>query len=232
MMGERASRTNGTRGGAGAVLTRIKTCGMSRPEDIEAVNAARPDACGFVVDFPKSRRSVSLDALRALVGRLDGGILAVGVFVDEDSGVIARLAADGLLDAVQLHGHEDAAYIADLRERLAGLPSRLDAGRPPAIIQALKVRDASDVAAANASRADLVLLDNGQGTGEAFDWSLLAGVARPYVLAGGLTPESIPEAIEALHPFAVDLSSGLETGSIKDPAKIRAAVAATRQASG
>ena len=83
------------------------------------------------------------------------------------------------------------------------------------------------------SRTDRTLIavikDNGYGTGETFDWSLAGGVTRPYLLAGGLTPENIPEAIRCLHPFGLDISSGVETGKKKDPAKIRAAVSAARR---
>lgn len=95
--------------------TRIKLCGMSRPQDVAAVNAARPDFCGFVIDCPRSRRNVSPARATELASALDPGIRTVGVFVDEPPEVVARLA-DSCLAAVQLHGHEDAAYIAHLRD--------------------------------------------------------------------------------------------------------------------
>lgn len=202
---------------AGAGPCRVKCCGMTREDDIAAVNAARPDMCGFVVDFPKSRRSCSPGRVRELAALLDPAVLSVGVFVDADPSLAASLAADGALDAVQLHGHEDAAYV----ERLRGLAG-------VAVIQAFEVRSPEDVERANASPADMVLLDNGQGTGEGFDWSLLAGARRPYILAGGLNPGNVARAARELAPWGVDMSSGLETDGLKDPAKIEAAVAAVR----
>ena len=197
--------------------TRVKLCGMFRPEDIEAVNDIRPDYVGFVVDFPRSYRSVPAEELPALALRVAQGITRVGVFVDEPVEVVARLFAQGAIDVAQLHGHEDEAYIARLRAACA-VP----------IVQAFRIREPSDVARAEASTANLVLLDNGQGTGETFDWSLVQQVRRPFVLAGGLSASNVATAIEATHPWAVDMSSGIETGGLKDPAKMRAAVLAVR----
>ena len=97
------------------------------------------------------------------------------------------------------------------------------------IWKAFKVRSQVDLDAANTSSADMVLLDNGYGTGESFDWSLAGGVSRPFLLAGGLTPETIPDAIQQLHPYGLDISSGVETDKKKDPNKILAAVAAARK---
>lgn len=199
------------------MTTLIKTCGMFRREDIAAVNEACPDFVGFVVNFPASHRSVSPEKLKALRNELRSGIKAVGVFVDEDPRLIVGLVREGVIDVVQLHGHEDEAYLADLRER-CDVP----------LFQAFKVRTPQDVERARVSSADVVVLDNGFGTGERFDWDMAQTIDRSYLLAGGLTPENIPEAIALLHPWAVDLSSGLESGGVKDPAKIAAAVAAAR----
>ena len=96
-------------------------------------------------------------------------------------------------------------------------------------MEGVQIRGPANLDAANASTADLVLLDNGYGTGQAFDWSLTGGVKRPFLLAGGLTPEIIPSAIAQLHPYGLDLSSGVETDRKKDPEKILAAVAAARK---
>ena len=101
---------------------------------------------------------------------------------------------------------------------------------PKPILQAFRVDTAADVAAAEASGADLVLLDAGEGgTGETFDWSLLAGIRRPYFLAGGLHPGNVGQAVRRLHPFGVDVSSGIETDGKKDPAKMEAFVRAVRE---
>lgn len=201
--------------------TRIKCCGMFRDQDIVAVNEARPDFCGFIVDFPKSHRSVPPERAAGLAARLAPGILPVGVFVDEEPSVIDHLVREHVIDAVQLHGHEDDAYLGHLRHVLPE-------GTP--IVQAFRVRSGEDVARAERSSAGLVLLDNGQGTGERFDWSLVQHVSRRFVLAGGLTPQNVAEAIREVRPWAVDLSSGLETNGLKDPDKIKAAVAAVREA--
>lgn len=201
--------------------TRVKLCGMFRQEDVDAVNAARPDYVGFVVDFPRSHRSVAADDLPALSMRVASGIRRVGVFVDEPVDKVARLFGEGAIDVAQLHGSEDESYIEALRQA-CDVP----------IIQAFRVRSTADVARAESSSADLVLLDNGQGTGETFDWSLVRGVRRPFVLAGGLTPENLGDAIAATHPWGVDLSSGIETDGLKDPSKMRAAVDAVRAAGG
>lgn len=200
-------------------MTKIKICGLTRPCDIAFVNAARPDFCGFVVEFPKSRRSLTADQVRALRQHLAPGIVPVGVFVDASPEAAAALLRDGTLAAAQLHGHEDSAYIAALR-RLA----------PQAEIwQAVQMRSPADAERAMRSPADRVLLDSGQGSGRTFDWALIARVNRPFLLAGGLTPENLKMAIRTLHPWGVDLSSGVETDGVKDPEKIQAAVAAARE---
>ena len=195
----------------------IKLCGMFRDEDIDAINEVRPDFVGFVVDFPKSHRSVSAKRAAELAGRVAGGIARVGVFVNEPVEVVARLCRMGAVDVVQLHGSEDAKYLARLR-------AQVDA----TVVQAFRIRTKDDVAVAQASEADYVLLDSGQGTGQTFDWSLPQGIQRPFVLAGGLGPSNVADAIRAAHPWAVDMSSGIETNGKKDPQKMRAAVAAVR----
>ena len=130
------------------------------------------------------------------------------------------LAADRSIALIQLHGQEDEAYIAALREK-TDLP----------IIQAFKISCPEDAARAEKSSADYILLDNGSGgTGQTFDWSHLSGVTRPYILAGGLGPENLAQAVARLAPYAVDLSSGVETDGLKDREKILRAVAAVRGA--
>ena len=200
-------------------MTRIKICGLFRECDIEAVNKHRPDWCGFIVNFPKSHRSLAPDAVRALRSRLDPGITPVGVFVDQPAESVAAMLNDGTISVAQLHGREDAGYIARLRTLSPGCE----------IWKAVKVRSQADLSAANASPADLVVLDNGYGTGQTFDWSLAGGVTRPFLLAGGLTPENIPGAIAQLHPYGIDISSGVETEKLKDRNKIEAAIDAARK---
>lgn len=202
-------------------MTKIKLCGLTRPGDIEAANELKPDFIGFVF-APKSRRYVAPDAALALRRRLNPEIRAVGVFVKENPEVIANLYGRGVIDVAQLHGGEDAAYLRALRA-LTDVP----------ILQAFRIDGEADLRRARESAADRVLLDNGAGgTGTAFDWSLLKNMDRPYFLAGGLGPENVGEAVAALHPYGVDVSSGIETNGLKDPAKMRAFVEAVRTATG
>ena len=200
-------------------MRKIKICGLYRPQDVEYVNAAKPDWCGFIINFPKSHRNLTPDQVRQLRAGLSQSVTAVGVFVDRPVEEVAALLNDGTIAVAQLHGHEDDGYIARLRALSNGQE----------IWKAFKIRSAADMEAANASAADMVLLDNGYGTGETFDWSLAGGVQRPFILAGGLTPENIPDAVRRLHPAGLDISSGVETERKKDFDKILAAVAAARR---
>ncbi len=200
-------------------MTKIKICGLFRDEDIGFVNEARPDFAGFVINFPKSHRSVTPRHAHELRQRLSRTITPVGVFVDSPVDTAADLYFSGVIKIAQLHGGEDEDYISALRRAAPGLT----------VWKAFKIRREADLVAADNSSADLVLLDNGQGTGESFDWSLIKSARRDYVLAGGLTVETIPGAIAALHPWALDISSGVETDKIKDRDKIIAAVRAARK---
>ena len=198
-------------------MTRIKLCGMTRPEDIEAANALMPEYTGFVF-AKKSRRYVDPDGAAALRAMLAPGIRAVGVFVREPPEKVAELLDKGIIDIAQLHGGEDDGYIARLRALT---------DRP--IIQAFRIDGPADVARALHSPADAILLDSGAGgTGTAFDWSLLMDIRRPWFLAGGLDPENVQSAVARLRPWAVDVSSGIETDGAKDPAKMAAFVRRVR----
>lgn len=198
-------------------MTRIKLCGLSRICDIEAANALMPDYIGFVF-APKSRRYVSPETAAGLRRLLHPEIQSVGVFVNEPPEHVAALLAAGTIDVAQLHGSEDEAYIHRLRTLT---------DRP--LIQAFRIDSAADIQRAKASSADLILLDSGSGgTGTAFDWRLLQGIGRPYFLAGGLDPDNVGEAVRRLHPWGVDVSSGIETDNQKDKAKMAAFVAAVR----
>ena len=168
---------------------------------------------------PKSRRYVSRELAAELKAQLSSGIQAVGVFVNEAPETVAGLLNAGIIEIAQLHGQEDAAYIT----RLRGLTAR-------PLWQAFCVTDAESLAKAEKSPADLVLLDSGAGgTGRAFDWALLENFKRDYLLAGGLGPENAADAVERLHPYGVDVSSGIETAGKKDPEKMAAFVAAVRK---
>ena len=198
-------------------MTKIKLCGLSRPEDIAAANEVNPDYIGFVF-APKSKRYVSPQQAALLRARLDPAIKAVGVFVNEPPEAVALLLNENIIDIAQLHGQEDAAYLARLRSLTA---------KP--LWQAFRAETAAGLAAAARSPADMVLLDSGAGgTGTVFNWKLLQGFPRLYILAGGLDADNAADAVTRLHPYAVDVSSGIETAGKKDPAKMAAFAAAVR----
>ncbi|MBQ2616857.1 MAG: phosphoribosylanthranilate isomerase [Synergistaceae bacterium] len=196
---------------------RVKFCGLSRFPDIEAVNELMPDYAGFVF-WDKSKRYVTPENAEALRRGLSPRIKAVGVFVDENPEIIAEICGHGIIGIIQLHGHENEEYISRLRT-LTNKP----------VIKAFKVREAEDVMRAENCTADFVMLDSGMGTGKVFDWSLLAGITRPYFLAGGLDAGNVREAVSRLRPYAVDVSSGIETGGVKDRMKMSEFIAALRE---
>ena len=191
---------------------KIKICGLTKERDIDCVNRLLPDFCGFVF-APGSRRFVDQEAARRLKKRLDPAIKAVGVFVNAKPEEAAEMCREGIIDLIQLHGREDEAYIRRLRE-ITDCP----------LIHAFSVRGKEDLLRAEKSSADFVLLDNGPGgTGQPFDWRLLKGFGRPYLLAGGISPDTV-EAALALEPWGLDMSSGVETDGVKDPLKIETCI--------
>ena len=198
-------------------MTKIKLCGLSRPCDIEMVNALNPEYIGFVFT-PKSKRYVSPEKASELKKLLSPGIKAVGVFVNAPQNEILELVHSVIIDIIQLHGTEDAAYIRQLRELTNAL-----------IIQAFRMKTEADIFLAKQSSADYILLDSGAGTGMTFNWQLIQDVKRPYFLAGGLNPDNVRNAIQKLTPFAVDVSSGIETEGFKDKEKMTAFVTAVRK---
>lgn len=198
-------------------MTKIKLCGLSRPCDIEMVNALNPEYIGFVFT-PKSKRYVSPEKASELKKLLSPSIKAVGVFVNAPQNEILELVHSEIIDIIQLHGTEDAAYIRQLRE-LTDAP----------IIQAFRMKTEADIFLAKQSSADYILLDSGAGTGMTFNWQLIQDVKRPYFLAGGLNPDNVRNAIQKLTPFAVDVSSGIETEGFKDKEKMTAFVTAVRK---
>lgn len=198
---------------------KIKICGLRRREDILAVNEAKPDYCGFIIEFPSSFRSVTADEVRELVKELDPEIRPVGVFVNAPMELVRTLLDDGTLALVQLHGQEDESYIRELKTYTDKL-----------IIKAFSIKTAEDIEKALQSPADYILLDQGGGgTGKTFDWSLIPEIQRPFFLAGGIGASNLGQAIREIHPYAVDLSSSVETEKRKDPMKIRQVVDIVRE---
>lgn len=180
----------------------VKFCGLSQLSDVDAMNELAPEYVGFVF-WSKSKRAVDAKQARQLRKALDDGIRTVGVFVDEDAQTVASLYEDGIISVAQLHGTEDEDDIAELRSL---------ADDSLEIWKAFEVVNAEDIAKANASGADLVLLDGGKGEGNVFPWRLLENMRRPFALAGGLNPHNVAKALAQCSPAVVDVSSGIEEG--------------------
>lgn len=229
-------------------MTKIKMCGLRNLEDIEAVNEWKPDYAGFVF-APESRRYVTAEQAAELKDHLDPRIQAVGVFVDEAPERVAALLNEGVIELAQLHGSEDEEYLVRLRE-LTDKPviqafrilSRED------VVRAMKSSADEillDSGAGTGSTFNWEVLRIESGYDRAIDAekdgerpfctkrnrekSLYAEETRPYFLAGGLNPQNVAEAIRWLHPYAVDVSSGIETDGSKDREKIAAFVTAVRK---
>lgn len=198
-------------------MTAIKMCGLSRECDIKVVNEIRPEYIGFVF-FGKSIRYITPEKASELKKVLDKDIKAVGVFVDEDIKTVAELLNHDIIDMAQLHGNEDDEYINSLKSMT---------GKP--VIKAFRISSRNDAEKAVESTADMILLDAGAGNGKIFDWSLISDIKRPYFLAGGLNHGNISEAVKILHPYAVDVSSGIETNGFKDIEKMIAFAQAVRK---
>ena len=196
--------------------TELKICGLKRLEDIIAVNRHGSDYAGFVF-FEKSKRYVDPYKANELISLLRADIKPVGVFMDEPLDNVVRIARITGVELVQLHGHESEEYVEYVKRTL---------DRP--VIKAYKASEEGALEKAAQSNADYVMIDSGAGSGKKFDWSILKDFKRDYFLAGGLDPESVGEAIRMLEPFAVDVSSGVETDGIKDEKKIAEFINAVR----
>ena len=199
-------------------MTKIKICGLSRERDIDYVNQYLPDYAGCVLNVPRSRRNLSPEKAEGLVRLLNPGIQAVGVVVDQPLDRAIELLNRGFLDALQLHGSEDEAYIQALKAAT---------GRP--VWKAFQIKGPQDLEAARVCGADQIVLDSGQGSGQCFDWDLLQAFDRPYFLAGGLGPQNVVKAVKQLHPYGIDLSSGIETDGVKDKGKLSSVIASVRK---
>ena len=198
------------------VVVKVKICGISRHSDIDAVNNEKPDYIGFV--FAESRRKVSAQQALELRKNLCQDITSVGVFVNEAIENIISLVQDGIIDAIQLHGSENEEYINNLKQ-LTNSP----------VIKAIAVQEKGDVQKWMTTAADYLLMDNiNGGMGKIFNWDLIGEISKPFFLAGGLNAKNITEAIAKTKPFAVDVSSGVETDGLKDLAKIKEFIRSVR----
>ena len=192
-------------------MAKIKICGLRRVEDIEMVNTYKPDYGGFIIDFPKSFRSLDIEEVEKLTKQLDPDIISVGVFVNEDNEVIRDLLTRKVIQMAQLHGQETEADIQYLKSF-------------GPIIKAFEIHNEEDLEKAAQSSADYVLLDSGKGSGQTFNWQMIQAIDRAFFLAGGLDETNIEQAIQTVHPYAIDISSGVETNRVKDANKIRMCV--------
>ena len=196
--------------------TKIKFCGLRREEDVKYAASLDAGFFGFILSqrFKRFVSPVEVCRLKALV---PASSRTVGVFVDEPLDYVCECTRKAALDMIQLHGSEDDGYIGKIKE-MTGLP----------VIKMFKPVTEDDIISARKSTADLILLDAGTGTGKTFDWNLAEGFGRDYILAGGLSPDNVRGAIEKLRPYAVDVSSGVETDGIKDYSKMKAFAAEVR----
>ena len=203
-------------------MVKIKICGLRRLDDIEIVNKYKPDYIGFV--FAESPRKVSFEEARELSGLLSEDIVPVGVFVNEHMKLIVDLFKEGIIEIAQLHGDEDEKYIKDLKDK-----SIEETGKEIPVNNAIEINDNTDfndtVLEWRDSLSDYFILDSGKGSGKTFDWSLIDKNSEFFknsiFLAGGLNSENLTSAIEEFNPFAVDLSSSVETDGFKDEEKIK-----------
>lgn len=209
---------------------KVKMCGISKVETIPAVVEAKPDYMGLV--FALSKRQGTVDQAKTLVEELhkqyatrynsgaeqstNDEIKTVGVFVNETLDNLVKIATEANLDAVQLHGDEDEAFIQSLKER-----TNVE------VWKAVQIRSAADAESWIDSSADMLLFDayhkdERGGTGEVFDWSCLDEFERPFMLAGGIDSTNVARAIRTVRPYGIDISSGIETDGVKDDEKIKA----------
>ena len=197
-------------------MARVKICGINSPEDVEIVNELKPDYVSFA--FYKNKRQVTYEKARKLKQILDKDIRVIGVFVDENTNVVASAANDDLLDVIEFHGNEGPGEI-----------ERIKAFTEKPIIQGFRIRSRADVELALDSHADSILMYSDSESGILMDWKLLMNVTRPYFLAGGLNADNIEKAIKICHPFAVSVTTGVETDGIKDREKMAAFIKMARR---
>ena len=192
-------------------MAKIKICGLKRLEDVEIVNKYKPDFIGFV--FADSKRKVTPNLARQMKQNLDDSIQSVGVFVDAAIDEILEIHEQGIIDMAQLHGSESEDYIDELKKK---------SNCQLKIINAIEMDDEKDLLEYDNSTADYLLLDSGKGSGKTFDWRLIRkDLKKEFFLAGGLNYQNISRAINEFYPYAIDLSSSVETNGYKDELKIK-----------
>lgn len=208
-------------------MAKIKLCGLRREQDIDYVNEVLPDYAGFIL-ASRFWRHVTLESLIELSKKLDSLVTPVAVFVNQTEEFVASVVDSGAVRMIQLHGDEDAGFSKRVRDKM-----RTD--HTFEVIKAVKVRSKEDIEEAADFPCDYLLLDAYSeetvgGTGKTFDWNLIRDILneRKFFLAGGLNANNIRTAIDMVNPYAVDVSSGVETDKVKDIAKMRSIVKAVR----
>lgn len=191
-------------------MVKVKICGLMTPKDITIVNATHPDYAGFV--FAGGRHQISLKQARTLRKQLDPAIVSVGVFVNAPLDTMLAAVTQHIISIVQLHGNEPEAVVEMLQERGAK------------VIRVFK----GDRDYLPATSADYVMVDAGAGSGQKLNWQRIKHPNQPLFLAGGLTPENVTQAVNIVHPFAVDVSSGVEGNHGKDRKRVASFIASVR----
>ncbi|HHW57626.1 MAG TPA: phosphoribosylanthranilate isomerase [Clostridia bacterium] len=200
-------------------MAKIKICGLRRKEDIEYANELKPDYVGFV--FSKSKRQVNLEQALYLISLLDKNIKTVGVFVNEPVEEVLKIAKTLNLDVLQFHGEETQEYIDNFKNFT--------------VWKAIRIKDREDLRKTKEFDVNALLFDtfskgNYGGTGETFNWDVLKvfKLSLPIILAGGLNENNVEEAIKVVNPYAVDVSSGVETEGYKDFNKMKSFIEKVR----
>lgn len=185
-------------------MVKIKICGLRREQDIEYVNVLKPDYIGFVLT-PGFRRSINFETARHLKTLLSGKITAVGVFVNDSTERINFFFDSGIIDIAQLHGSESAEFCSLIKAPV------------------IKYFNCAESIPDNIGEydADYYLFDSGTGTGREFDWNNIPKTGKPFFLAGGISEKNVRAAIKTARPFAVDVSSSVETNGYKDFEKMK-----------
>jgi phosphoribosylanthranilate isomerase len=200
------------------MTTKVKICGITNAKDAEAALRAGADALGFVF-YPRSPRSVTKETARDIIAALPPFVTTVGIFVNEVVDMVKEIKEFCRLGVIQLHGEEGPEYCAEI---------------PGTVIKAIRIKDGGDIERlreydAEGNNVGAFLLDTFKegtpgGTAKTFDWSIAVEAKRSgrIILSGGLTPENVTEAVARVAPYAVDVSSGVESApGIKDPGKLQ-----------
>lgn len=196
-------------------MSKIKLCGLFREDDIKYANIVMPDYVGFV--FAESTRKVTKEMAIEFKKNLNEKIMSVGVFVDATIKTIVDIAKSKSIDIIQLHGNENNIFIKKIK-KLTKLP----------VIKAVIIKEANQDLSIYHD-ADYMLFDGGRGAGKTFDWKWIQNYSKPYFISGGINIYNIRDAIMLLHPYALDISSGIEESGIKNLDKMQRVVDAVRE---